>query len=243
MKSISPQPGHVTVEKLLPRAQKAGQSPAPTGSCILASSRPYWKVIVPFVCIRPEVQLPFTRVLLILKAWKTKCPLPSMKTFALAGSHGAAFCASPTGPQYHSSSLFTLRFPWSKRHLVLSMVLFRGPLNSSLLLGTRFQVCALARPAPAKYKTRIARRKPLRKTKREFPQLIITILCSLRRGMIEALVPTVRHSSVEYRYSILSLEVSFFLPFFLCALSASAFKLFFATLDRRESRYDFNIRS
>src|SRR6266852_5726006 len=119
MKSISPHAGHRALAKLLPSAQKAGQSPAPTGSFILASSRPYWRVIVPFVCIRLEVQLPFVRVVLILKPWKTRCPLPSIKTFALAGSHGVAFCTSPTGPQYHSSSLFTLRFPWSKRHLLL----------------------------------------------------------------------------------------------------------------------------
>src|SRR6266849_5294070 len=184
MKSISPQPGHETLAKLLPRAQKAGQRPAPTGSFMLASSRPYWKVIVPFVCILLEVQLPLTRVVLILKAWKTKCPLPSINTFALVGSHGVAFCGSPTGPQYHSSSLFTLRFPWSKCHLLLSTGLFRGPLNSSLLLDTRFHVCALAWPAPAKNKTRITRTKPHRQMKRESIRMVIAVLFFLRSRRI-----------------------------------------------------------
>src|ERR1700730_10655765 len=132
--------------------------------------------MAPLVCILLEVQLPLTRVLLILKAWKAKLRAPSINMFALAGSHGVAFCGSPTGPQYHSSSLFTLRFPWSKCHLLLSMGLFRGPLNSSLLLGTRFHVCAWASLAAAKNKTRITRVKPPRQMKRKSIRMVIAVL-------------------------------------------------------------------
>ena len=55
MMSISPQAGQLTSSMLVPIIQNAGHMPCPSGTLMLASSRPYACANLPLVVMRPEV--------------------------------------------------------------------------------------------------------------------------------------------------------------------------------------------
>src|SRR5579872_4260791 len=100
MMSASPQLGHGTVVMSLPRDQKAGQRPGFVvfGNSMLASMTPYWKLVMPSVFMRPEIQVPPTFL-----GWIARCPLPSIYTGAVPVLNEVGHCEGlpgyPGGPQ------------------------------------------------------------------------------------------------------------------------------------------------
>src|SRR6266436_5742258 len=98
MTSISPQRGQPEVLMLDPRSQNAGQIPAPIGSFMRASMRPYWRFSMLSVFMRVEVQ-----VLFVLMAEMTRLPLPSRNALGVAVPQGLTL---EPAAQYTSSSLF-----------------------------------------------------------------------------------------------------------------------------------------
>src|SRR6266404_4916356 len=98
MTSISPHSGQPEVLMLDPSSQNAGQIPAPMGSFMRASMRPYWRFSTPSVFRRAEVQAPF-----VLMAEMTRLPLPSRTALGVAVLQGLTL---EPAAQYTSSSLF-----------------------------------------------------------------------------------------------------------------------------------------